>query len=938
MNPGKKFRNILSGISPLVVIAVTTLATIAISIYCLASGYFIIFQNLFYIPIIIACVYYTKRGFAFSIIIACIYFFLTIGFTRESSILLQAFVRVLIFALVAGIITYLSLARKRVEESLRRQHDQLENLVQERTAQLEKDFAERRLAERDIKLKGLLLDSAADSIIVADPSGRIVYANKAAEGLRGYAGGELIGKDLHKLTTPEYAKLLNGRIAEINKKGELTYESAHYRHDGSSFPIEVHARLIEMDGKELVLRIGRDITERRKAEEALRESEERLRFAMEVSQIGAWELNLIDHTASRSLRHDQIFGYETLLPEWTYEMFLEHVVPEDRDLVDREYRQAVEAQHDWDFECRIVRFDRAVRWIWASGQLRRDASGQPWKLAGIVQDFTEHKEAEAALALNSQRMQALLQLNQMTESTLKEITDFALEEAVRLTQSKIGYLAFLNEDESVLTMHSWSKSAMAQCAIDQKPIIYPVVSTGLWGEAVRQRRPVITNDYAADNPLKKGYPQGHVVVKRHMNIPVFVGSRIVLVAGVGNKAEDYDQSDVEQLTLLMEGMWRLIERKRAEKALKESESKFRTLFENANDAIFLMRDDKFIDCNDRTLKIFGCTREQIIGDHPYNFSPSLQPDGRESKEKALEKISAAFSGVPQFFEWRHMRLDKTPFDAEVSLNRLDMGGEQYLQAMVRDITERKRADEEIHRLNASLEQRVAERTAELEAANKELEAFSYSVSHDLRAPLRTIDGFSLALLEDCDEKLDEQGKNYLRKVRAATQRMAQLIDDMLKLSRITRAEIKIEKVNLTQMAWSVVNELQKSQPERHVEINIADGIEAMADSRLMRVILENLLGNAWKFTGKRAEAVIEFGSITKDKATAYFVRDNGAGFDMAYADKLFSPFQRLHTAEEYPGTGVGLATVRRIIHRHGGKVWAEGQVDKGATFYFSLQG
>ena len=217
-----------------------------------------------------------------------------------------------------------------------------------------------------------------------------------------------------------------------------------------------------------------------------------------------------------------------------------------------------------------------------------------------TEDITERKQAEEERALNAQRMDVLLQLNQMTEATLQEITDFALEEAVRLTQSTIGYLAFLNDDESVLTMHSWSKSAMAECAIADKPIIYPVETTGLWGEAVRQRRPVITNDYTAAGPLKKGYPEGHVAVKRHMNTPVFVGSRIVLVAGVGNKAEEYDQDDVQQLTLLMEGMWRLIERKRAEEALRESEEKFRLTLSSSPDAVVISRlDDGLYRCQQR---------------------------------------------------------------------------------------------------------------------------------------------------------------------------------------------------------------------------------------------------------------------------------------------------------------------------------------------------
>jgi PAS domain S-box-containing protein len=312
-----------------------------------------------------------------------------------------------------------------------------------------------------------------------------------------------------------------------------------------------------------------------------------------------------------------------------------------------------------------------------------------------VRDVTERKRAEEEKALNVQRIQTLLQLNQMTDATLQETTDFALEEAVRLTQSTIGYLAFLNKDESVLTMHSWSKSAMAECAIIDKPIIYPVVTTGLWGEAVRQRRPVFTNDYAAANPLKKGYPEGHVAVKRHMNVPVFDGSRIVIVAGVGNKNEEYNKSDAEQLILLMESMWRLIERQRAEVAMHESELKHRILFETAADAILLMRGDRFIDCNTRTMKMFGCTREQIIGAPPFKFSPPTQPDGRRSEESAIEKINQAIRERPQLFEWEHCRWDQTPFYAEVSLNRLELGGEVLLQAIIRDITERKRAEKEL---------------------------------------------------------------------------------------------------------------------------------------------------------------------------------------------------------------------------------------------------
>jgi light-regulated signal transduction histidine kinase (bacteriophytochrome) len=231
---------------------------------------------------------------------------------------------------------------------------------------------------------------------------------------------------------------------------------------------------------------------------------------------------------------------------------------------------------------------------------------------------------------------------------------------------------------------------------------------------------------------------------------------------------------------------------------------------------------------------------------------------------------------------------------------------------------------------------VADRTTQLEAANRELEAFSYSVSHDLRAPLRGIDGFSQALLEDYSEQLDDHGRDYLRRVRAATQRMSGLIDDLLNLSRITRSELRREAVDLSALVRSIAEQLRQAQPERHVEFRIADGLTAQGDPRLLRIALENLLGNAWKFTAKTADAVVEFGLTRAGGDDVYFVRDNGAGFDMAYAGKLFGAFQRLHDVREFEGTGIGLATVQRIVRRHGGDVRAEGEPERGATFFFTL--
>ncbi len=230
------------------------------------------------------------------------------------------------------------------------------------------------------------------------------------------------------------------------------------------------------------------------------------------------------------------------------------------------------------------------------------------------------------------------------------------------------------------------------------------------------------------------------------------------------------------------------------------------------------------------------------------------------------------------------------------------------------------------------------RTRELETANKELESFAYSVSHDLRVPLRGMDGFSKVLLEDYQDHLDEQGKNYLNRIRAGSQQMARLIDDLLNLSRLTRKQMNPESVSLSAMAQEIVTELQEEEPRRQVEFTIAPDIVARGDSQLLHVALQNLLDNAWKFTSQRQQGRIEFGTEEVEGETACYVRDNGAGFDMAYADNLFGAFQRLHKDSEFPGTGIGLATVQRVVHRHGGRVWAEGVVGEGATFYFTLSG
>lgn len=411
----------------------------------------------------------------------------------------------------------------------------------------------------------------------------------------------------------------------------------------------------------------------------------------------------------------------------------------------------------------------------------------------------------------------------------------------------------------------------------------------------------------------------------------------------------------------------ITERKRAEsqgaialEALQESEKRYRSLVENANEAIYVAQDAMIKFINRAGVEMSGYSEEEIISKPFIEF---IHPDDHAMvRERYLERLRG--EELEPRFTFRFITRSGNIKWLEMSAARINYEGKPATLNIVTDITERKRAQDKIIELNAELEKKVGGRTKELrdsqlallnlvddlnqsskglihanqalEAVNKELASFSYSVSHDLRAPLRSIDGFSQALLEDCWDKLDDDGKKYLERVRQATQNMGRLIDDMLNLSRVTQSEFCREPVDLSKMVHAIADTNQQSNSLNGLTFNVQEDIIIHGDQRLMHIALTNLLDNAWKFTGKQEHPHIEFGAIVKDGKRIIFVRDNGVGFDMKYAVKLFGTFQRLHRADEFPGTGIGLAIVLRVINRHGGKVWAESEAGKGATFFFTL--
>jgi PAS domain S-box-containing protein len=371
------------------------------------------------------------------------------------------------------------------------------------------------------------------------------------------------------------------------------------------------------------------------------------------------------------------------------------------------------------------------------------------------------------------------------------------------------------------------------------------------------------------------------------------------------------------------------ERKLAEKARSEIQERFRELANNLPVGVFRFQvepEERFLESNSTMATMFGADAGVLASCHVRDlFADPMQWTRLISDVQHRGAVHAQ--------EFEMVSLAGKPFWAAVTTVIKDSGGGRFLDGLVEDISDYKLARQQIHDLNEHLRRRARE----LESVNKELEAFSYSVSHDLRAPLRSIDGFSQALLEDCAERLDAGGRDYLERVRAASQRMAGLIDDMLTLSRVTRTELRKADIDLSALAAEVAEALRRDHPDHAVDLTIQPGLAASGDPKLIRILLENLLANAWKFTGRTPKARVEFGARDDGSdSPVYFVKDNGAGFDMAYAQKLFAAFQRLHSPAEFAGSGIGLATVQRVLHRHGGRAWAEGKPGAGATFYFTL--
>lgn len=522
-------------------------------------------------------------------------------------------------------------------------------------------------------------------------------------------------------------------------------------------------------------------------------------------------------------------------------------------------------------------------------------------------------------------------------STLEGALEFALDQICTYTGWPIGHACLVSKaGDGTLPTAIWhlafgERYEEFRRVTEAMPLPR---GKGLPGVVLETGKPAWITDVTNHPNFPRRHAAQAVGIRAGFAFPVLIGAEVVAVLEYfSEQVLEPDARLLEIMAHIGAQLGRIAERRRAEDLLREAQERYRVLLDRLPVAVAVHAAGKVVYVNPAAAELVGAaSTQEIIGWETMRF---IHPNYREKARARLQHIGAGGGALPAFEE-KFIRVDGAEIDVVVNSLLIQYQGKPALLTGMTDITERKRAEEEVKRYRDHLEELVAERTAELTASNRELEAFCYSVSHDLRAPLRSIHGFSQAIAEDYAALLDAKGQDYLRRVQQSASRLGQLIDDLLNMSRVTRGEMRRESVPLSELARTVAAELPGRMPGRKGEFRITDGLTAQGDARLLRIVLDNLLGNAWKYTAGRNPAVIEFGSTEKEGRQAFFVRDNGVGFDMTYANKLFQPFQRLHTDAEFEGSGVGLATVQRIIARHGGRIWTEATLGEGATFYFTL--
>ncbi len=744
------------------------------------------------------------------------------------------------------------------------------------------------LNERDFS--EAVIASLPGVLYLYDETGKFLRWNKNFEQVTGYSGGEIATMHPLDFFAGAEKELLAARIGEVFSKGVSDVEANFVSKGGRQTPYYFTGVTTVLNGKTCLIGVGIDISERRKAEQAHLASEQRMRLATEATAVGVWEWNIITNKVVWDAQMFRIYG----LPPTDdglvdYNVWAQAVHPEDLPRQEELMRETLAKLCLGSREFRIRRGDESgYRYIAAVETVRTNAKGNAEWVVGTNLDITERKNAEKALRESEELFAKSFRLSpdcvsivRASDRTVIRANDALCQLWGSTPEEVIGkrtleYTTWLSEEERLIFMRTLAEH----------------------GESLNYETKLAIND-------------GRL-------LDFNISSRVITY----NRESCF-------LTVMRD----ITERKRTERAVMASELRFRRLFETSNDGILILAaaTGEVLDVNPFLTGILGFGRQEFLGKAIWELA--------FFRDVVASEASFAELRDQEHFQCQNMLLDTfagQQIDVDFISNAYLVDDTEVIQFNVRDVTARREAEHVIHQLNLDLEQRVIERTAQLEAANKELEAFSYSVSHDLRAPLRTMDGFSQAVLEDFGPQLPEECQRYLETIRKGAQRMGQLIDDLLTFARLSRAPLNRRAVNLTKLVEEIWNDLAPERGARRVEMHASPLPECSGDPALLAQVWVNLLSNALKYSRTRDPAVIEIGSTRESGETVYFVRDNGTGFDMRYAHKLFGVFQRLHRAEEYEGTGVGLAIVQRVIHRHGGRIWTESELDRGATFYFTL--
>jgi PAS domain S-box-containing protein len=777
-----------------------------------------------------------------------------------------------------------------------------------------RDITERKRTEESITMLAHAVRSISECVSITDIQNKFIFVNSAFLKTYQYEEHELIGKHVSMVHSSGISDVLEQEIFTAALNGGWQGEILHRRKDGSEFPVLLSKSVIRYDNGNSVALIGvaNDITSRKQAEEALIKSEKMYRLMADNVSDVIWTMDTdykftfispsILHLRGLSQEEAMKENIETSMTPDSLQLVNKHIIRaksmEKRGIKSKPVVIEIQQPHK---NGSLVWAEIAVRTIY-------DQDRNRFGFIGVSRDISKRKQVEEAL--NDSHQQLL------------DIIDFLPDPT------------FVVDNEKKVI--AWNKAMEEMTGVQKSDIIGMgdhAYTIPFFGTKQKQLMDLIDSE---DEELKARYNNLYSKgLSLHAEIfaPALYDGVGAYISVVGSPLCNISGQRVG----CIESIRDISDRRKSELALKESEERLSITLETTNIGIWdwdIKKDTWYAS------KIYYT----MLGYDPNSDSPDkefwlhkLHPDDKEMVEEKIATIlnqkshnfsyEARILNANCIYQWVMVIGHTVEYDNE--------GNHVRMIGIRLDINDRKLAEDEIRKLNTELEQRVKERTLQLENANKELESFSYSVSHDLRAPLRGIDGWSLALLEDYDECLDEKGRVYLQRVRSESQRMGNLIDDLLKLSRVNRFEMKKMNMNMSAVAQTIANRLLETKAGRRCEFVIQPGLFVNADLQMMEIAITNLLDNAFKYTGKIIYAKIEFGLLQKDGVPTYFVRDNGVGFDMEYATKLFGAFQRMHKQSDFPGTGIGLATVKRIISRHGGRIWVESKPGAGSTFYFT---